>query len=144
MTTPTIMVRDETWVKHMRKQLCPPEMVDQDGKFEEIYFKPRMRNNMEWTAKERDALTAGVLEFGVGHWMQIRRTHLKEWDEVEIRLKCSRLLGKQDLDSYRDWKGGATEMGEERRKNQAIADGGKGKWICGVLVEENLLPKKKR
>ena len=86
----------------MRTQLCPPEMVDQEGNFEEVYFKPRMRNNMVWTEKEEALLVEGVLEFGVGHWMQIRRAKLREWDEVEIRLKCARLMGRQDLSCYED------------------------------------------
>jgi hypothetical protein len=132
--------RDETWVKHMRTQLCPPEMVDQDGNFEEIYFKPRLRNNMLWTEKEEQGLIEGVQEFGVGHWMQIRRSKLREWDEVEIRLKCARLMGRQDLSSYQDWKGDAAQMAQERANNKAKADAGDGVWICGFLTTENLVP----
>ena len=134
------MPRDEKWVMHMRTQLCPPEMVDQDGNFEEVYFKPRMRNNMEWTEKEKNGLIEGVVEFGVGHWMQIRRAKLREWDEVEIRLKCARLMGRQDLSEYQDWKGDAAQMEQERAKNKAAADAGKGVWVAGVLASENLLP----
>ena len=134
------MPRDEVWIKHMRTQLCPPEMVDQEGNFEEVYFKPRMRNNMVWTEKEEALLIEGVLEFGVGHWMQIRRAKLREWDEVEIRLKCARLMGRQDLSCYEDWKGGATEMAQERAKNKQKADNGEGLFIAGCLVSENLLP----
>ena len=134
------MPRDEKWVKHMRTKLCPPEMVDQDGNFEEVYFKPRMRNNMEWTEKEEKLLIEGVVEFGVGQWMQIRRSKLREWDEVEIRLKCARLMGRQDLSSYQDWKGDASDMEKERELNKTKAENGEGLFIAGCLVEEDLLP----
>ena len=95
---------------------------------------------MVWTTKEEILLIEGVVEFGVGHWMQIRRAKLREWDEVEIRLKCSRLMGRQDLSEYQDWKGDATQMEQERATNKALAEEGKGVWIAGCLVVENLLP----
>ena len=95
---------------------------------------------MLWTEKEEQGLIEGVQEFGVGHWMQIRRSKLREWDEVEIRLKCARLMGRQDLSSYQDWKGDAAQMAQERANNKAKADAGDGVWICGFLTTENLVP----
>ena len=40
--------RTEAWVNKMRSVLCPAEMVDAAGKFDQIYFKPRNAEHLVW------------------------------------------------------------------------------------------------
>ena len=76
----------------------------------------------------------GIQTWGVGNWCEIRREYLREWEEVEIKLKCCRLFGKQDLSSYEGWKGTSAEISVEHAKNEAIGQKTK-KWVAGVLID---------
>ena len=103
------------------------------------YFKPRTASTLRWSSKEQQLLLEGLAELGFGHWCDIRRNKLREWDEVEIRLKAARLIGKQDLSEYNNMKLSLEQIQEEKAKNEAAAKAA-GKWLGGVLVEENMLP----
>ena len=93
---------------------------------------------MNWSEKEHQLLLEGIAEHGIGHWCDIRRAKLREWDEVEIRLKAARLLGKQDLSEYKDQRLSAEQIANEHAQNKAAGEAA-GNWVAGVVVSENLL-----
>lgn len=54
----------------------------------------------------------------------------------ELRLKTMRLIGRQNLQEYKFWKGGAEEIAKEYEWNKSI--GLKlGCWKSGVLVYDD-------
>lgn len=54
----------------------------------------------------------------------------------DLRVKCIRLIGRQNLQLYRDWKGNAEDIAREYEANKAI--GLKyGTWKQGVLIYDD-------
>jgi hypothetical protein len=127
--------RDEAWILKMRQHLCPAEMIDADGNFDSMYFKPRNAENLVWGNGEVSLLKEGIELYGVCHWSEIRRKLLPEWDEVEIRIKACRLLGIQNVEKYVNWKGDERQIREEHEKNKKIGEA-KGLWQYGLLLDE--------
>ena len=128
--------RDEQWVLKMRRNLCPAEMIDADGNFDSMYFKPRNAENLVWGNGEDSLLKEGIGLYGVCHWSEIRRKLLPEWDEVELRVKACRLLGVQNIETYDNWKGDEKQIREEYEKNKALGEK-KGLWKYGLLLDES-------
>jgi hypothetical protein len=53
-----------------------------------------------------------------------------------LRVKCIRLIGRQNLQLYREWKGNADDIAREYEANKEI--GLKyGSWKQGVLVYDD-------
>ena len=126
--------RDEEWILKMRRHLCPAEMIDAEGRFDSMYFKPRNAENLVWGNGEDSLLKEGIQHYGICHWSEIRRKLLPEWDEVEIRIKACRLLGIQNIEKYEDWKGDEKQIREEHEKNQQLGEK-KGLWKYGLLID---------
>ena len=64
--------RDEQWVLNMRRNLCPAEMIDADGNFDSMYFKPRNAENLVLGNGEDSLLKEGIGLYGICHWSEIR------------------------------------------------------------------------
>ena len=53
--------RTEAWVNKMRSMLCPAEMVDAAGKFDQMYFKPRNAEHLVWGKSTKPLLPLSSL-----------------------------------------------------------------------------------
>ena len=80
-------------------------MIDADGNFDSMYFKPRNAENLVWGNGEDSLLKEGIGLYGICHWSEIRRKLLPEWDEVSYVLKLAVSLGVQNIETYDNWKG---------------------------------------
>ncbi|KAG0255038.1 hypothetical protein DFQ27_006490 [Actinomortierella ambigua] len=90
----------------------------------------------KWTDKERDLLIKGIEKHGIGHFREISEEFLSAWSGNDLRVKTMRLVGRQNLQLYKDWKGGEAEMARELELNKAI--GLKyGAWKAGTLVADD-------
>mmetsp|Transcript_11280 Transcript_11280/g.20850 ORF Transcript_11280/g.20850 Transcript_11280/m.20850 type:complete len:167 (+) Transcript_11280:79-579(+) len=125
----------EEYVRYMRKALCPPEMVDEDGTLNDEYFQPKTdaSDGVVWTEEAIAKLHVGIERFGIGAWSVIRQNLLLHWDELAIKLKVCRLLGIQDLTEYMGKKLTAANMVEEKAKNEELGKK-EGTWHAGVRV----------
>ena len=54
----------------------------------------------------------------------------------DLRVKCIRLIGRQNLQLYRDWKGNADDVNREYEANKEIGLKYKS-WKQGVLVYDD-------
>ncbi|KAI9255718.1 hypothetical protein BDA99DRAFT_547968 [Phascolomyces articulosus] len=143
----------QEWVKKMRLKFCVrPEfeitknMIYPDGTLNQDYFRPpkgaKKEEARKWTEVEKELLIQGIEKHGIGSFGEISKESLPKWSTNDLRIKCIRLIGRQNLQLYRGWKGNADDIAREYRRNKEI--GLKfGTWKQGVLVydDEGLVEK---
>ncbi|CAG8719554.1 15803_t:CDS:2 [Acaulospora colombiana] len=143
----------QEWVKRMRlKFSVRPEfeitknILHPDGTLNQDYFRPpkslTTQLQRKWTEKERGLLIKGIQKYGIGHYKEISDEFLLEWvrphdfkvnSAQDLRVKTMRLIGRQNLQLYKDWKGDGDAIKKEYEKNKMI--GLKtGTWKAGTLV----------
>ncbi|KAJ1660525.1 hypothetical protein IWQ61_000573 [Dispira simplex] len=122
------------WVKQMRLQFSVrPEfeitqnIIHSDGSLNQDYFRPPKdapRPGQEpvrkWTDRERALLIEGIGLYGIGHFREISEKFLPAWSTNDLRIKCIRLIGRQNLQLYRDWKGTEEDIQREYQRNKEI------------------------
>ncbi|KAI8149537.1 hypothetical protein BJV82DRAFT_642114 [Fennellomyces sp. T-0311] len=151
----------QEWVKKMRLKFCiRPEfeitknMIYPDGTLNQDYFRPPKgavkEEARKWTDVEKELLIKGIEKHGIGSFGDISKESLPKWSTNDLRIKCIRLIGRQNLQLYRGWKGNAEDIQREYQRNKEI--GLKyGTWKQGVLVydddglvEKEILAQKKQ
>ncbi|KAG0325508.1 hypothetical protein BGZ99_000562 [Dissophora globulifera] len=115
-------------------------MIHADGTLNQDYFRPPKGAKAEvvrkWTEKERELLISGIEKHGIGHFREIAEEFLPSWSGNDLRVKSMRLMGRQNLQLYKDWKGTEQDMAREFELNKAI--GLKyGAWKAGTLVADD-------
>ncbi|KAG0256008.1 hypothetical protein BG011_004817 [Mortierella polycephala] len=115
-------------------------MIHSDGTLNQDYFRPPKGAKAEvarkWTDKERELLIKGIEKYGIGHFREISEEFLPSWSGNDLRVKSLRLMGRQNLQLYKDWKGNEEDMAREFELNKAI--GLKyGAWKAGTLVADD-------
>ncbi|KAF9092816.1 hypothetical protein BGX29_010276 [Mortierella sp. GBA35] len=115
-------------------------MIHPDGTLNQDYFRPPKGAKAEvarkWTEKERELLIKGIEKHGIGHFREISEEFLPAWSGNDLRVKSIRLMGRQNLQLYRDWKGNEQDIAREFELNKAI--GLKyGAWKAGTLVADD-------
>ncbi|KAF9384613.1 Alpha subunit of the F1 sector of mitochondrial F1F0 ATP synthase, partial [Podila verticillata] len=115
-------------------------MIHPDGTLNQDYFRPPKGAKAEvarkWTDKERELLIKGIEKHGIGHFREISEEFLPAWSGNDLRVKSMRLMGRQNLQLYKDWKGNEQDMAREFELNKAI--GLKyGTWKAGTLVADD-------
>ncbi|GAN05507.1 conserved hypothetical protein [Mucor ambiguus] len=135
------------WVVFMRNQFSvraeypsTETILKANGRLNQEYFRPKTETHRKeeraWTDAERDLLIQGIQKYGIGNWNDIRKELLNEWTSNDLRLKCIRLIGRQNLQLYKDWKGNADEIQQEYENNKRV--GSKhSTWKQGVLVYDD-------
>ncbi|KAI8980795.1 hypothetical protein BDB01DRAFT_795601 [Pilobolus umbonatus] len=148
MSTEVQQHRDkQEWVKQFRLKFCVrPEfeitknMIYEDGTLNQDYFRPpkghRAEEARKWTDKERALLIEGIEKYGIGHFGEIAKELLTAWSTNDLRVKCIRLIGRQNLQLYRDWRGNEEDIKREYEKNKEIGLKYKA-WKQGVLVYDD-------
>jgi hypothetical protein len=137
------------WIIKMRLKFCNrpeyPEtskLITAQGMLNQEYFEPPAdwklypQIQREWTEEFRGLLIQGIKEFGIGQFRSISQKYLPDWTPNELRLKTIKLIGRQNLSSYKNWKGGEEEIAEEYRKNKEIGQKF-GCWKGGCLVNDD-------
>ncbi|KAI9470484.1 MAG: hypothetical protein EXX96DRAFT_490327 [Benjaminiella poitrasii] len=136
----------QEWVKQFRLKFCvrpdfeiTKNMIFPDGTLNQDYFRPPKgikQEERKWTEVERELLIQGIEKHGIGHFGEISKELLPKWSTNDLRVKCIRLIGRQNLQLYRGWKGNADDIAREYEKNKEI--GLKyGSWKQGVLVYDD-------
>ncbi|KAG1474650.1 hypothetical protein G6F56_000231 [Rhizopus delemar] len=130
----------QEWVKQFRLKFClRDKMIYSDGTLNQDYFRPPKGPKEEarsWTDAEKKLLIEGIEKHGIGHFGEISKELLPKWSTNDLRVKCIRLIGRQNLKLYRDWKGNADDIAREYEVNKEI--GLKyGTWKQGVLVYDD-------
>ncbi|KAL0083443.1 hypothetical protein F4703DRAFT_1110899 [Phycomyces blakesleeanus] len=137
----------QEWVKNFRLKFCVrPEfeitknMIHDDGTLNQDYFRPpkglKKEEARKWTDVEKSLLIQGIEQYGIGHFGEISKELLPKWSTNDLRVKCIRLIGRQNLQLYRDWKGNEDSIMKEYERNKQI--GLKyGAWKQGVLVYDD-------
>ncbi|KAJ1975635.1 hypothetical protein H4R35_003063, partial [Dimargaris xerosporica] len=69
---------------------------------------------------ERDLLVQGIEQYGIGHFREISEALLPAWSPNDLRIKAIRLMGRQNLQLYRNWQGNANAIKQEYERNKAI------------------------
>lgn len=130
----------ERWVLDIRKIFTPKEMLNKDGTLNKDYFKPNFltsKTEKKWTEKEKEALYTGISLYGIGNWKQIQTNcDLEEWLGSELSTKTRKIIGRQSLRLYNNWKGSKEDCEKEFKKNKEIGEK-LGCWRGGVLVNDN-------
>ncbi|KAI9597110.1 hypothetical protein BDF19DRAFT_435864 [Syncephalis fuscata] len=144
----TTLTERQEWVKHMRLQFCvreefdlPCRVIHEDGTLNQAYFRPdpslfQPASERRWTDKERALLIKGIEKHGIGHFREISEELLSEWSGNDLRLKCIRLIGRQNLQLYRDWRGDAAAIQREYERNKSIGLSFNA-WKGGALVYDD-------
>ncbi|GAB5588877.1 hypothetical protein Unana1_03777 [Umbelopsis nana] len=143
---PVLRERQE-WIKHMRLKFCiRPEfeitktMIHEDGTLNQDYFRPpkgaKPEEARKWTDDDKLLLIQGIEKHGIGHFTEISRELLPKWSGNDLRLKTIRLIGRQNLQLYKGWKGNGDAIAKEYERNKEV--GLKfGTWKQGCLVYDD-------
>ncbi|CAG8563594.1 9953_t:CDS:2 [Diversispora eburnea] len=134
----------QEWVKRMRlKFSVRPEfeitknILHPDGTLNQDYFRPPKscvpQLQRKWTEKERALLMKGIQKYGIGHYREISEEFLLDWTAQDLRVKTMRLIGRQNLQLYKDWKGNEDAIKKEYEQNKKIGLE-VGMWKAGTLV----------
>ncbi|KAI8336075.1 hypothetical protein BC941DRAFT_354486 [Chlamydoabsidia padenii] len=137
----------QEWINHMRRKFCiqpdfevTKNLIHPDGTLNQDYFRPpkgyKTPKAKKWTDVEKDLLIKGIAKHGIGNFGLISKESLPAWTTNDLRVKCIRLIGRQNLQLYRGWKGDADDIKREYQFNKSI--GLKyGTWKQGVLVYDD-------
>ncbi|KAK9729083.1 hypothetical protein K7432_000526 [Basidiobolus ranarum] len=127
------LLERQEWIKNMRLKFCVrPEfevtknIIHEDGMLNQEYFLPPKGVKLEaeperkWTEAERALLIQGIQQYGIGHFREISEALLPQWSGNDLRVKSMRLVGRQNLQLYKDWKGSPEDIEREYERNKAI------------------------
>ncbi|PVU89366.1 hypothetical protein BB561_005400 [Smittium simulii] len=134
------------WVNEMRKTFCirpnfneTANIIDQEGNLKQEYFSQFQEIEEEerkWGAEEREKLILGIEKYGIGHFREISEEFLPLWSTNDLRVKAMRVIGRQNLQLYKDWKGNKEELEHEFNRNKQIGLS-LNTWKGGVLVYDD-------
>ncbi|KAJ1912946.1 hypothetical protein IWQ60_009427 [Tieghemiomyces parasiticus] len=152
---PTELFRTkQEWVRQMRLQFCVrPEfevtrnIIHPDGTLNQDYFRPPKDaprpdadghggGARKWTDRERSLLIQGISTHGIGHFRAISEELLPGWSPNDLRIKTIRLIGRQNMQLYKDWKGDEAAILRENARNREIAQRFD-MWKNGCLVYDD-------
>ncbi|ORY96423.1 hypothetical protein BCR43DRAFT_491678 [Syncephalastrum racemosum] len=137
----------QDWIRQLRLKFCiRPEyeitknMIFPDGTLNQDYFRPpkgaKVEEARKWTEVEKELLIQGIEKYGIGNFGEVSKALLPAWSTNDLRIKCIRLIGRQNLQLYRGWKGNADDIAREYNRNKEL--GLKyGTWKQGVLVYDD-------
>ncbi|SAM05880.1 hypothetical protein [Absidia glauca] len=137
----------QEWINHMRRKFCiqpdfeiTKNMIHPDGTLNQDYFRPpkgtKAAKAKKWTDAHKELLIKGIEKHGIGNFGMISKESLPDWTTNDLRVKCIRLIGRQNLQLYRGWKGNDADIKREYQRNKAIGlkyD----TWKQGVLVYDD-------
>ncbi|KAJ2489358.1 hypothetical protein IWW37_004036 [Coemansia sp. RSA 2050] len=137
----------QEWVKAMRLRFSRrPEfpdthgIVDDEGMLNQEYFQPPKDalppTERKWGDEERRKLLEGIEKYGVGHFREISDNLLPDWSGNDLRMKTIRVIGRQNLQLYKDWKGDSEAVQREYERNKDIGLQ-HGAWKGGALVYDD-------
>ncbi|KAJ1802580.1 hypothetical protein LPJ56_007162 [Coemansia sp. RSA 2599] len=137
----------QEWVKQMRLMFCRrpefPEthgIIDDGGMLNQEYFQPPKdavpQAERKWGEEEKRKLLEGIEKYGIGHFREISESLLPEWSGNDLRMKAIRVLGRQNLQLYKDWKGDKDAVQREYERNKEIGLRF-GTWKGGALVYDD-------
>ncbi|KAJ1994552.1 hypothetical protein GGI25_003100 [Coemansia spiralis] len=137
----------QNWVKQMRLQFSRrpefPEthqMIDDEGMLNQEYFQPPKdalpQQERKWGDEEKIKLLEGIEKYGIGHFREISENLLPEWSGNDLRMKAIRVMGRQNLQLYKDWKGNEEAVRREYERNKEIGLQF-GAWKGGALVYDD-------
>ncbi|KAJ1857680.1 hypothetical protein GGH12_003500 [Coemansia sp. RSA 1822] len=137
----------QEWIKQMRLQFSRrpefPEthsMVDDEGMLNQEYFQPPKDAQpvveRKWGDDEKSKLLVGIEKYGIGHFREISESLLPEWSGNDLRMKSIRVMGRQNLQLYKDWRGNAEDVRREYERNKEIGLR-LGAWKGGALVYDD-------
>ncbi|KAI8318854.1 hypothetical protein GQ54DRAFT_320868 [Martensiomyces pterosporus] len=137
----------QEWVRQMRLQFSRrpefPEtqsMIDDEGMLNQEYFQPPAdappSKERKWGDDEKRKLLEGIETYGIGHFREISENLLPEWSGNDLRMKAIRVMGRQNLQLYKDWKGSAEAVQREYARNKEIGLRF-GMWKGGALVYDD-------
>ncbi|KAI7881047.1 hypothetical protein K492DRAFT_129326 [Lichtheimia hyalospora FSU 10163] len=121
----------QEWIKQFRLKFCirpdfeiTRNIIHPDGSLNQDYFRPprgsKRAPTRKWTDTEKDLLIEGIEKYGIGNFGEISKELLPKWTTNELRIKCIRLIGRQNLQLYRGWKGNADDIAREYAYNKAL------------------------
>ncbi|KAL2917035.1 hypothetical protein HK105_203467 [Polyrhizophydium stewartii] len=117
-------------------------MVAPDGTLNQAYFRPprgaRLHSEAArvWTPRERGLLIQGIQTYGIGFFREISENLLPEWSANDLRVKTMRLIGRQNLQLYKNWRGGEAQIHTEFERNRQIGQRF-GTWKNNMLVYDD-------
>ncbi|KAI9002134.1 hypothetical protein DFJ74DRAFT_696729 [Hyaloraphidium curvatum] len=141
------------WIVAMRLKFCRTDhignadptnpLVLEDGSINQDYFRslaePVESASRVWRAEERGLLIRGIAKHGIGHFREIAEDEelrpLSYWSPNDLRIKAMRLIGRQNLARYRDWKGEEGAITAEWNRNRRIGTA-LGAWKGSTLVSD--------
>ncbi|KAJ2356768.1 hypothetical protein GGF43_001866 [Coemansia sp. RSA 2618] len=137
----------QEWIKQMRLQFSRrpefPEthaMVDDEGMLNQEYFQPpkdaQPAVERKWGDDEKQKLLEGIEKYGIGHFREISENLLPDWSGNDLRMKSIRVMGRQNLQLYKDWRGSADAVQREYERNKEIGLR-LGTWKGGALVYDD-------
>ena len=119
------------------------DIIFEDGTLNQQYFQPKeiiQEPERLWTSEHRALLLKGIEQEGIGNFKKIQEL-LPEWVKFvnksaqELRLKTARLIGRQNLQLYKDCKLSEEDILKEYQLNKEIGVE-LGQWK-GVLVYDD-------
>ncbi|KAI9291015.1 hypothetical protein K502DRAFT_326485, partial [Neoconidiobolus thromboides FSU 785] len=138
--TQQALTEKQKYILEIRKKFCirkefsiTQNIIHEDGTLNQNYFLPKLSElqsshqlQMEqmklktWTEESRKKLILGIEQFGIGNFKLIADAHLPDWSVNELRLKACRLIGRQNLQLYKNFKGNEAEILKEWKFNHEL------------------------
>ncbi|KAG2234717.1 hypothetical protein INT48_004155 [Thamnidium elegans] len=126
-----VIKKKQEWIKQFRLKFCVREefeitknMIYLDGSLNQDYFRPpkglKKEEARKWTDVERGLLIQGIEKYGIGHFGEMSKEYLPKWSTNDLRVKSIRLIGRQNLQMYRGWKGNEQDIAREYEANKEI------------------------
>jgi hypothetical protein len=151
----TNLQEKQAWIIQMRLSFCvrqefpeTKQIIHSDGSLNQEYFQPpkgmvlQEPQSRSWTDQNRLLLIQGIEEHGIGQFRKISQQYLPDWVSLlnqtpnELRLKTIRLIGRQNLQLYKGWKGNEMEIKQEFEYNKQIGLEFNS-WKSNVLVYDD-------
>ncbi|KAJ1665243.1 hypothetical protein IW140_003489 [Coemansia sp. RSA 1813] len=147
VTSTEFWQQKQEWAKNMRLQFSRrpefPEtenIIDDKGMLNQQYFEPPKdavpQPERKWGDEEKIKLLEGIEKYGIGHFREISETLLPEWSGNDLRMKAIRIMGRQNLQLYKEWKGDKDAVKREYERNKEIGLRF-GTWKGGALVYDD-------
>lgn len=104
------------WIIEMRRKFSirkefksTQNIIHPDGSLNQAYFNSSdlifEEQKKFWNLESKQLLLRGINEYGIGQFRKISNDLLPEWTPLELRQKTMRLIGRQNLQLYKGWKG---------------------------------------
>lgn len=137
----------QEWIKQMRLDFCRrpefPEthnIINDEGMLNQEYFQPpkdlQPCAERKWGDDEKSKLLQGIEQYGIGHFREMSENLLPDWSGNDLRMKAIRVMGRQNLQLYKGWKGDKVAVQREYERNKEIGLRF-GTWKGGALVYDD-------